>query len=251
MNLIELFNIKNKKIIITGGTRGIGKKIVESLIETGAQISVVASNKKRLEDLKSQFKEIDVYKCDLSNENQILEFVSLYLKKNEYCDILINNAGIGGQGGIESLNIENFYDIFKVNLFAPFLLIKHLLPVMKKRKSGNILNIGSTLGTRAVPTLAAYASSKAALIHFTKCLSIEVAPFNIRVNCLSPGYCKTDLNKEFYESEEGNRFINNRIPLKKLLKEEEIVPIVRLMISNAGNYMTGSNIIVDGGVGNW
>ncbi len=251
MNFANLFSIENRKVIITGGTRGIGKAIVGDLIADGAEVSVVASNDEGLHNLKDKYPEVDIYRCNLQNEKDIDSFCNDYLNKNEYCDILINNAGIDYKTQIDNINNEDFYKVYQVNLFAPFLLIKQFLPSMKKRRTGTILNIASTLGTRAAPGVAAYSSSKAALIHFTRCLSIEVAPFNIRANCISPGFCKTGLNYEFFESEKGSNFIKSKIPMQRLLREDEIIPIIRLAISDAGSYMTGANIIVDGGVGNW
>lgn len=247
----DLFSIKNKNVIITGGTGGIGKDIVKSLVSDGAKVFVVASNKEKLEQLKRDIPSIEIYQCDLANEEEVIKFCNCYKEKESTLDILINNAGISKGTNVENIDSEDFYDVFKVNLFAPYLLIKNLLSIMKNKRKGVILNIASVLGTRAVPGIAAYTSSKSALIHFSKCLSLEVAPFNIRVNCISPGYIKTELNREFFETEEGKKFINAKIPLKRLLEPEELLPLIKLVISDAGSYMTGTNIIVDGGLGNW
>lgn len=251
MNFDYLFNIKGKKVILTGGTRGIGKSIVEELVRSGALVTVLGFNEENLNMLKEKFPNVDIYKCNLKVENEITKFCNEFIKKNSSCDILINNAGISSDNLVENIDSEEFYDVFRVNLFAPFLLTKHLLPSMKSQRSGVILNIASTLGTRAASLVSAYASSKAALIHFTRCLSIEVAPFNIRVNCISPGYCKTDLNKNFFETEQGQNFVKNKIPMQRMLEKEELLPMIRLLISEAGSYITGANIIIDGGVGNW
>lgn len=251
MDYNTIFDIKGKNVVITGGTKGIGKAIVKELLEAGAFVTVLASNGENLKKLKDEFSDATTYQCNLKIENEITEFCNDFIEKNKYCDILINNAGISFDSSIENINNEEFYDVFRVNLFAPFLLIKHLLPSMKQNRSGVILNITSTLGTRAAPSVSAYASSKAALIHFTRCLSIEVAPFNIRANCISPGYCNTDLNHKFFDSAQGQNFVKGRIPMQRLLEKEELLPMIRLVISDAGSYITGANIIIDGGLGNW
>lgn len=250
--VFKLLDIKNKKVIVTGGTKGIGKKVALDCLKRGAHVSVVSSNEKNLSDLHSNFPGLFVRKCDLTKEKEISEFCNHYAKEFESCDILINNAGISKSNLVENLNSKNLNDIFKVNFFAPFLLIKHLLGFMKEKRSGVILNVASTLATRAMPYNSLYCASKAALIQFTRCLAIEAGPFNVRVNCISPGYCKTNMNSDFLNDPKRRSYIENRIPLKRLLDlEKDLLPLIRLLISDCGGYITGANLIVDGGFGVW
>jgi len=251
MSLEQLFNIEGKNIIITGGTRGLGKAIVDNLSTEKSFLTVIAQNKTNLEKLKNEHPDINIYQCDLKDDKAIKDFCIQYIHDYKYCDILINNAGISLDGSIDVLDYDNFIDVYKVNLFAPFLLIKYILPSMKERRKGIILNVSSTLATRAAPSTSVYCSSKAALVQFTRCLSIETAPYNIRSNCISPGYCKTDLNSNFFNSPNGQAWIKNKIPQQRLMEKEELIPLVRLLISDAGSYINGANMIIDGGLGNW
>lgn len=252
MELIKLFDIKNKNILLTGASGVLGEAILADLINGEANVYAITSNNKSLQQLCNKFSnKFKGVSCDLLNENDTKQMCEEILNVSNI-DIIINCAGITSDGNIDDINSEDFYKVFNLNLFATYRIIKYVLPSMKKNKNGGvILNIASTLGVRAVPNCIAYSTSKAALIHFSKCLSLELAPWKIRVNSISPGYFISKINENTFNVESGMKFIDQRIPLQRLANKEELIPLIRLIISEAGNYMTGSNIVIDGGLSNW
>jgi len=219
------------------------------LISAGAYTHAITTELSHLSDFKNNDL-VTIYACNLTDDIQVKNTCQ-QITQNFGVDIIINCAGTSIDGNIDEISDADFFHVFDLNLFAAFRVIKYCLPSMKSNNGGVILNVASALASRAAPYCSAYAASKSAIVHFTKCLSLELAPWKIRANCISPGYFLSSLTREFITSDSGKTFINNQIPMRRLLDLHELIPMIRLMISGAGSYMTGANIVIDGGLSNW
>ena len=244
--------IKNKIALITGSNRGIGLSVVKKFSENGANI--IACARKKDEKFENEISEIKkkynnsitpVY-FDLGYENEIEEVIPKILNISNDIDIIVNNAGINQVSLFQMTKIEKIKEVFNINFFSQLYLIQKLLKVMIKNKKGSIINIASNAATECDSGRSGYASSKAALIAFTKVLSKEVGTFNIRVNAVSPGLTKTqmlekDISKKIIEE------AIKRVPLKRAAEPEEIANAVLFLGSDLSKYLTGEVINVTGG----
>jgi len=226
--------LAKKTALITGGSIGIGKAIVKRFQDEGAKVIVF--------DLEKPDYDVNYFAVDISNEDQIKEAVR-YLKN---VDILVNNAGIYFQESIETTTKEQLDKIVDVNFKGNYLMCKHLIPLILKSK-GNIINIASALGV--VPELSspAYCSTKSAIIMLTKCLAQEYASKGIRVNSILPGPIDTPLLRNSFKSEDDKRTSENKIPLKRIGKPEEVANVAVFLASDEASYVTGGMYSVDGG----
>jgi len=215
----------NKKILLTGGSRGIGKAILEEL---QCQYEVCSPSREEL---------------NLLDLNSIDNFFKN--NKNEF-DILINNAGINIIKPIDEILNDDIEKVTTVNLTAPLKLIQNVSKIMKKKKFGKIVNISSIWGIRSKERRTLYSSSKFGIIGQTKALSRELGKHNILVNAVCPGFTATDLTMQSLTNEEIE-FLEKEIPLQRLAKPEEIAKTVKFLISDENSYITGQTIIVDGG----
>jgi 3-oxoacyl-[acyl-carrier protein] reductase len=213
--------------LVTGGSRGIGKAIVETLRK--AKYHVLAPSRHEL---------------DLSDDTSVERFISSH--KNAGIDIIINNAGVNTPEWIEEISDTNLRDTFQVNLIAPLLLIRGLAGGMKKKKWGRIVNISSVFGVVARGKQVLYAATKHGLNGVTKALALELAPYNILVNSVCPGFTRTDLMMK-RNSAAKIRGFESDIPLARLAEPKEIAKLVRFLVSEDCTYMTGDEIVIDGG----
>lgn len=245
----NLYSVKNKNIVISGASSIIALKTIEKFLEDDAVIYTIVSSEKSVKILKEKFKDrIHIYVCDLCEDKNVRELSEKFQLVSKV-DILINFIGIAGDENKDKLNEELFMKIFNTNFFSIVRFIKYFSKYMDAGSS--ILNIASTLGIRAIPNSIAYSTSKAALIHFSKCLSLEYAPRGIRVNCISPGYFYSDMTKSIVDNQNSYKNLLQKIPMARLLESDEIVPFIRLIVSEAGAYITGANIVMDGGTSCW
>jgi len=218
--------MQNKVVFITGGSRGIGKAIIEDL--SSQNYTIIAPTRKEL---------------DLANSQS----VSKYLKDNNELkiDILINNAGINTPEFIDILADDNIDSTIKTNLVAPILLIRGLVKNMKKNKWGRIINISSMFGTVARSKQVLYSATKHGLNGVTKALALELGPYNILVNSVSPGFVNTELTLR--NSLEKNTALAKEVPLGRFAEPCEIAKLVSFLISENNTYITGADILIDGG----
>ena len=189
----ESNQFKNKIIVITGASSGLGLEITKNFSKYDTKIIVCSRNVSKLKQLFLKKKNIFCKKVNLANPNEIKKFIVLIIKKFKKIDIFINNAGITQNSDVERLDYKSLQKIFKINLFAPFLFIKYLIPIMKKNNFGRIVNISSGGSVNCVSGYSAYSASKAGLNTLTKSASNELANFNIKVNTMSPGPIKTKM----------------------------------------------------------
>ena len=244
--------MEEKKVaLITGGTRGIGREIAKKFAKEGCNLVLnYVSDNTDVEKIKSEFNEygIDVLvlKADVSVFSDCENLVKEAIEKFGKIDILINNAGITKDTLIAMMKEDAFDKVIDVNLKGTFNVTKNVVPYMMKKRNGNIINISSVVGVVGNAGQSNYAASKAGIIGFTKSLAKELAPRNIRVNAVAPGFIETDMTSVLSDKVKEN--INLQIPLKRMGKAEEVANVVSFLANDESSYITGQVINVDGGM---
>ena len=242
-----MMNLENKKIIITGATGGIGNSIVKRLSDAGAKILATGTRLEKLEELKSKFKNTDILKFDISKGDEIEEFIENATKQlGGELDCLINNAGITQDNLAIRMNIDEWKKVIDVNLTSTFLLSKFAVKKMLKNKYGKIINITSVVGHTGNLGQANYTASKAGIVAMSKSLAIEYAKKNININCISPGFIKTEMTDKI--EEKFKEAIISKIPSSRLGEPEDVANAVLFLASDQSNYINGETIHVNGGM---
>lgn len=239
-------NLKTKKVLITGATGGIGNSLVEKFYNLGSTIVATGTNEEKLSNLKKKFPKIFIEKFKLDEHNKIEAFVENVEKKLEGLDILVNNAGITLDNLSIRLTEENWKKVLDINLTSSFLMCKHAIKKMLRKKSGKIINITSIVGHTGNLGQANYAASKAGIVAFSKSLAIEYAKKNININCVSPGFIKTDMTDKI--SEDFKKILISKIPSGDLGTGEDISNCVAFLASDMAKYINGETIHVNGGM---
>ncbi len=242
-----MIDLKNKNIIVTGATGGIGYSIVEKLNNTGANILATGTRKEKLDDLKSKFNKINVLKFDISKIDEIEKFIedaTTQLGGGLHC--IINNAGITQDNLAIRMSLEEWKKVIDINLTSTFLLSKFAIKKMLKNKSGKIVNITSVVGHTGNLGQANYTASKAGIIAMSKSLAIEYAKKNINVNCISPGFIKTAMTDKI--EDKFKETIISKIPSARLGEPEDIANAVIFLASNQSDYINGETIHINGGM---
>ena len=242
-----MMNLENKKIIITGATGGIGNSIVKRLSDAGAKILATGTRLEKLEELKSKFKNTDILKFNISKGDEIEEFIENATKQlGGGLDCLINNAGITQDNLAIRMNIDEWKKVIDVNLTSTFLLSKFAVKKMLKNKYGKIINITSVVGHTGNLGQANYTASKAGIVAMSKSLAIEYAKKNININCISPGFIKTEMTDKI--EEKFKEVIKSKIPSSRLGEPEDVANAVLFLASDQSNYINGETIHVNGGM---
>ena len=244
-------NLNKTIALVTGGTSGIGKEIVKQLLIQGSNVVInYGTNDKQANETLTDFKEyssqILLVKANVTNEEEIIEMFNKIKVKYGKLDVLVNNAGTNVDGYIENYNVSDWDKVLNVNLKGKFICTKHAIPHLKKSNNASIINISSRLGTKPCAEASAYCASEAAIINFTKCSAIELAPYNIRVNCVSPSLTITKMALSGWSKEEIEQ-TKEKNPMKRLGEPLDIANIVLYLISDKASYITGENINVNGG----
>lgn len=244
-----MYNIKEKVIIVTGAGNGIGKEIVKLLYKEGAYVIVTDI---QYDDVKKCIKEIDNniigLKLDVTSENDWIQCIETIIKKYNKIDVLINNAGIVGKDlKLHEHTIEDWNKVIEINLTGPFLGMKHIIPIMMKNKKGSIINISSVSGMIGLKNRSAYCSSKGGLRLLTKSAAIEYSKYNIRVNSLHPGYIETQSLKDSIDNDTLN-YLKEITSLSRLGTPEEVAKSVLYLASDDSSFITGTELIIDGGI---
>ena len=240
-------NLENKKIIITGATGGIGNSLVKKLSESGAKILATGTRLEKLEELKSKFKNTDILKFDISKGEEIEEFIENATKQlGGGLDCLINNAGITQDNLAIRMNIDEWKKVIDINLTSTFLLSKFSIKKMLKNKYGKIINITSVVGHTGNLGQTNYTASKAGIVAMSKSLAIEYAKKNININCISPGFIKTEMTDKI--EEKFKEAIISKIPSSRLGEPEDVANAVLFLASDQSNYINGETIHVNGGM---
>ena len=239
-------NLKNKKILITGATGGIGNALVEKFHELGSTIVATGTNLTKLENLKKKYKTINTEQFKLDHHDKIEDFIDRVHNKLEGLDILVNNAGITLDNLSIRLSSENWKKVLDINLTSTFLMCKFAIKKMLKNKNGKIINITSIVGHTGNLGQANYSASKAGIVAFSKSLAIEYAKKNININCVSPGFIKTEMTDKI--NEEFKKNLIDKIPSGKLGTGEDVSNCVAFLASDMSDYINGETIHVNGGM---
>ena len=239
--------MQNKKIIVTGATGGIGNSIVKLLYENGAKILATGTRIEKLEKLKSEFKSLEILSFDISKNDKIEEFIDNATSQlGGGLDCIINNAGTTKDNLAIRMNNDEWNKVIDINLTSTFLLCKFAIKKMLKKKFGKIINISSVVGHTGNLGQANYTASKAGIIAMSKSLALEYAKKNININCISPGFIKTDMTYKI--DEKFKEAIISRIPSARLGEPKDIANVVLFLASDQANYINGETIHVNGGM---
>lgn len=248
---MKAVSLKGRVAVVTGASKGLGKQIAESLAAAGATVAMVARNgdqlKEAAEGIRARGGSAEWMAADVSDENAVAGVAEQVIGKLGVCDILVNNAGINNRKPVEDFTLAEWNQVMGVNLTGAFLLCRAFVPGMKKKKFGRILNTTSTMSHVSLPNRSVYSASKAGLLGMTKALALELASFNITANGISPGPFATEINTQLLEDPERNREFVARIPLGRWGRPDEIGSLAVYLCSDAAGFITGTDIVIDGG----
>ena len=239
-------NLKNKKILITGATGGIGYSLVKKFYELGSVVLATGTNQDKLNKLKNEFKNINIKKFKLDEHSQIEGFINSCYEDLRGLDVLINNAGITLDNLSIRLADENWKKVIDVNLTSTFLMCKYAIKKMLKNKYGKIINITSIVGHTGNLGQANYAASKAGIVGFSKSMAIEYAKKKININCISPGFIQTEMTDKI--NDDFKKTLITKIPSGDLGTGQDIANCAVFLSSDMSDYITGETIHVNGGM---
>ena len=241
-----MINFKNKNILITGASGGIGNELVKKFVSLEANVLGSGTKTEKLELIKKRYSNIKVKKFDISNHSGIDEFIDSVSLELGGLDVLINNAGINKDNLSIRMKAEEWKKVIDTNLTSTFLLSKYAIKKMLKNKFGRIVNITSVVGHTGNLGQPNYSASKAGIIGMSKSLAIEYAKKNITVNCVSPGFIVSDMTMGI--ADKVKLYLTSRIPMGKFGTGEDVSNCVAFLSSEQASYVTGETIHVNGGM---
>ena len=242
-----MFNLKDKKVLITGASGGIGNSMVKLFSNAGAIVGLAARNEEKLKNLASELPNKSyIFKIDLSNLTEVETFFETADKEMNGIDILICNAGITKDMLSMRMKTEDFQDVLNVNLTSTFILNREACKKMMRRKFGRIINISSIVGVMGNPGQANYCASKAGMIGMTKSIAQEYASRGITINCIAPGFIKTPMTEVL--TDEQKKAMLDKIPAGRFGNPEDIANTALFLASEEAGYITGQTIHVNGGM---
>lgn len=248
---MALWDLKNKKALVTGGSKGIGKAVVSELLELGAEVVFTARDGKGVEQAISQFSErryqvhgLTADVTDTGQRRRIKEWIDGRWGK---LDIVVNNAGINIRKPSNEYSSEEYRLVIDTDMIAPFELSRELFELLSKSGKASIINVASIAGIMDAQTGAPYGMAKAGLIQLSRNLACEWASVNIRVNAVSPWFTETPATQSLLSNPEKLRLIVSRTPMGRVATDEEIAGAVAFLAMDKASFITGQNLIVDGG----
>ena len=252
MNILDRFRLDGKVAVVTGGTKGLGKAMAEGLAAAGAQIAVISRHGDEAGAVAAELSAAKGqacrgYACDVTQPDQVDALIPQTLMDFGQIDILINNAGINLRGAIDELSVDEFLQVQALNVTGPWLMCRAVAPHMKERRSGRVINMGSTLSIIALADRTPYATSKGAILQMTRALALEWAPYNITVNAMLPGPFATEMNLPLKQDPDTYAAFVAKIPLGRWGELEEIQGLAVFLASDASSFVTGAGIAIDGG----
>jgi NAD(P)-dependent dehydrogenase (short-subunit alcohol dehydrogenase family) len=243
-------NLQGRVALITGGSRGLGKAMALALAGAGAKLALVARDLEALNAVASAVQdktEAAVFRADVTDEAQVSRLAGEVLGRFGHVDILINNAGINLRKSVTEFSLDEWNRVVDTNLTSAFLMCRAFVPQMKGRGYGRILNLTSIMSHVSIPGRTAYSASKAGLIGFTKALALELAGEGITVVAISPGPFATEMNTALMQDASLNQQFVSKIPLGRWGKPEEIGELACYLCSPEAGFITGTDILIDGG----
>lgn len=247
-----MFKLEGKTALVTGASSGLGEHFARTLAKSGAAVVLAARRLERLEKLANEINQKGGYALpvamDVTSEASVsAAFETINEGLGRPCDILINNSGMARDDWFTRQSEEDWQAVIDTNLTGVWRVAQHGANAMMDAKvSGSIINIASITAFQPQPAISAYATSKAGVDHLTRCMALEMARFNVRVNAIAPGYFKTDINDDFLDSEHGEA-MRKRVAMRRWGEYDELSGPLLLLASDSGSYMTGTTIVVDGG----
>ena len=240
-------DLKENNIIVTGATGGIGNSIIKKLYDAGANILATGTKDEKLQELKKKFQNIKTLKFDVSQTDNLENFIENATKQLEgKLDCLVNNAGVTQDNLAIRMSIEEWKKVIDINLTSTFLISKFAIKKMLKNKKGKIINITSVVGHTGNLGQTNYTASKAGIVAMSKSLAIEYAKKNININCISPGFIKTAMTDKI--DEKFKEVIISKIPSARLGEPEDIANAVIFLASSHSDYINGETLHVNGGM---
>lgn len=251
-------DLSGKTALVTGGGTGIGAAITRRLVNDGAKVCITGRRPEKLQETVASLPESTVVACpgDVSKYEDIKKILSAALEINGKLDILVNNAAIEAMGPVTALDIGDWQQALDINLTGPFMLMKEVIPHMIENGGGSIINISSLGGVRCLPGMPAYCTTKAALIMLTKQVAMDYGPQKIRCNAICPGGTRTEMNKNLVtpiaeklgtDIEGGYKYFTKNVPLRRAAQPDEIAGLCSYLASDDSSFMTGSELLIDGG----
>ena len=241
-----MINFKNKKILVTGASGGIGSEIVKKFVSLGGEVLGTGTKAEKLDLIKKQYQNIKVKKFDISEHSRIEEFIDDVALELGGLDVLINNAGTNVDNLSLRMKEEEWKKVIDINLTSTFLLAKHAIKKMLKNKFGRVVNITSVVGHTGNLGQSNYAAAKSGIIGMSKSLALEYAKKNITINCVSPGFIVSDMTMNI--AEKVRIYLTSRIPMGKLGTGEDVSNCVAFLSSDQASYITGETLHVNGGM---
>ncbi len=247
-----MWKLDNKKALITGGTKGIGRACVVEFLELGAEVLFTSRSEKDIKAFEKELNKkgfkaygIEADSAKKEDREKIKNWIDKHWGK---LDVLVNNAGINIRKKANEYSEEEFRKVLEINLIAPFEISRLLFSNLKKSGNASIVNVASSAALQDVGTGTPYAMSKSGLLQQSRSLAVEWAQENIRVNSVSPWFTKTPLTKGFLHNEEKMNSILSRTPMNRVAEAEEISSIISFLAMDKSSFITGQNIIADGGM---
>ncbi|MBM4171439.1 MAG: 3-oxoacyl-ACP reductase FabG [Ignavibacteria bacterium] len=244
-----MIDLKNKVTLITGGSRGIGEACVKLFASANSKVAFTfKSAKEKSNSLEAEFPNVvKAYKVNMESEKEIIDMVNQAEKDFGKIDILVHNAGIWNDGTLETMTLDHWNELIKINLTSSFIFCKACATIMKKNNFGRMILITSTAGQRGEAFHSHYAASKGGMISFTKSLAVELAPFNITVNSVAPGWVDTEMNDEVFTDTNYKETVRKGIPVGRIATAEDIAGPTLFLASDLARHINGEILNVNGG----
>jgi NAD(P)-dependent dehydrogenase (short-subunit alcohol dehydrogenase family) len=246
--------IKGKVAMITGAGGGVGKAISNRLASEGCKVVLLGRDRGKLQKAATEIgdkKNTMTIVTDITKEAEVLSAVEQTIKSFDKIDILVNNAGtINDPEQFHKMTEDRWHDLVQTNLFGTFRMTKAVIPVMMENGGGNIVNISSVLGIRSIPRvpLSVYGATKAGVIMFTRSIAVEYGQYKIRCNCIAPSTIRSSLIEPYLQDEEAKKMLESTFPLRKVGEPEDIAGAVAYLCSDDSKWVTGTIMMVDGGI---